>query len=207
MASGLTDPAMVVQEAAKPVLRALAGADPVDHDQVPDLLATVTERVLRRLRRGAEIEDLVTYAKQAARNVFSDWLRSKRRERTHRHRDGGPESLSTPLAERLAASSLTPSSAVVRRDDQRRHALMIQAAVAGLSAKERAVLQLRFVEGRTSAEVAEILGYRSPAVVDVTVSRARKKLRDQLPPSLMGPILGLGGPGGYGPPVTITPDT
>lgn len=191
MASGLTDPAQVIQQAAEPVLRALARGNALDHAEVPDLLATVSERVLRRIRQGSEIEDLATYAKQTARNVFTDWLRSQRRGRRHRQPDEGPRSLSTPLVERLATSSLTPSSAVVRRDDQRRHALMIQAALAGLTAKERAVLELRFGEGRSSAEVAAILGYRSEAVVDVTASRARRKLRDWLPPSLMDPILGL----------------
>jgi len=84
---------------------------------------------------------------------------------------------------------LTPSSLVAESDDRRRHAPLILEAWESLTAAERAVLELRFVEGRPSAEVAEALGYKSAAVVDTTVSRARRKLVDRLPPSLMGPLL------------------
>lgn len=102
-------------------------------------------------------------------------VRSKHRHRKHIARDVGADSLSTPLVERLATSSLTPSSDVVRRDDQRRHAPMIVVALANLSEMERTVLKLRFVDGRTSTEVAELLGYKSEAVVNITVSRARNE--------------------------------
>ena len=88
------------------------------------------------------------------------------------------------LAESLATASLSPSSRAIQRDDQRRHAPMIRRAFANLAPSERCVLQLRFDEGRSSAEVADLLGYKSPAVVDTIVSRARKKLDDQLSPSL-----------------------
>ena len=67
---------------------------------------------------------------------------------------------------------------------------MIRRALANLAPSERCVLQLRVVEGRSSAEVADLLGYKSPAVVDTIASRARKKLGHELPWSLMCPILG-----------------
>jgi len=70
-----------VEAAAERVLRALAAQDPQDRQEVPDLLAKVTERVLTRRRGGHRIEDAEQYAKQVARNAFNDWLRSKRRER------------------------------------------------------------------------------------------------------------------------------
>lgn len=182
---------MAVRTAAHPVLRSLARGDPLDQAEVPDLLDIVTERVLARRRAGHPIDDLALYAKQAARNVFKDWLRSKRRQRAHVHHHVSDESSSTSFVDRLYDSaSLTPSSLVAQRDDQRRHAPMIRDAFASLSPMERAVLDLRFVEGRSSAEVAQILGYKSSGVVDTTVSRAREKLRNRLPQSLMDPILG-----------------
>lgn len=181
---------MAVRDAAHPVLRSLARGDALDQAEVPDLLNIVTERVLARRRAGHQIDDLALYAKQAARNVFRDWLRRKRRQREHVHRHVSSES-STSLLDRLYDSnSLTPSSLVAQHDDQRRHAPMIRDAFASLSPTERAVFDLRFAQGRSSAEVAQILGYNSPGVVDTTVSRARKKLRDRLPQSLMDPILG-----------------
>ncbi len=187
-----TEQALEVREAAEPVLRALAGSDAVAQAEVPDLLGTVTVRVLARLRPGHDIENVAAYAKQTARNVFKDWLRSKRHHGRHIHRDANRDSSSTPLTEHLYnRASLTPSSLAALHDDQRRHAPMIEAALASLTATERAVLGLRFGDGRSSAEAAEILGYRSAAVVDTMVARARRKLRDRLPQSLMGPILGM----------------
>ena len=148
------------------------------------------EKVLRRLRDGRRIDDLAAYSKQTARNVFNDWPRSKGREQEHTHRDADRDGSSTRLAEHLATASRSPSSRVIQRDDQRRHAPMIRQALADLAASERCVLHLRFVEGRSSAEVADLLGYKSPAVVDTIVSRARKKLRDQISPSLIGIVIG-----------------
>ena len=184
MTSGLTGAARTIQQAAEPVLRAMARGDPYERAEVPDLLNTVLEKVLRRLRDGRRIDDLAAYSKQTARNVFNDWARTKDREQEHTHRDADRDGSSTPLAEHLATASLSPSSRVIQRDDQRRHAPMIRQALANLAPTERCVLHLRFVEGRTSAEVADLLGYKSPAVVDTIVSRARKKIDDQLSPSL-----------------------
>ncbi len=125
------------------------------------------------------------------RNAFNDWLRSKRRQREPIHRDVSGEPSSTPVIDRVVDRlGRTPSSLVADDDDRRRQAPLIQAAWKSLTGVERAVLELRFVQGKPSSEVARLLGYRSAAVVDTTASRARKKLASRLPPSLMAPLIG-----------------
>jgi RNA polymerase sigma factor (sigma-70 family) len=53
------------------------------------------------------------------------------------------------------------------------------AALAGLSHVQRAVIVLKFYEGRTEQEIAEVLGCR-PGSVGPTVQRALAKLREAL---------------------------
>jgi RNA polymerase sigma factor (sigma-70 family) len=176
-------PVELIYEAATPVLRALTRNDPYGRDELEDLLATVTAKVLGRLNQGPPVEDVARYAKQVARNTFNDWLRHRQR---HPETPWPNRSDGEPVSFRAQQSS--PSSVVARRDDQRRHAAAIRDGLDALSGTEREVLRLRYEEGRSAADVAKQLGYKNAAVVDTVAARARKKLADGLPPSLIDKV-------------------
>jgi RNA polymerase sigma-70 factor (ECF subfamily) len=55
----------------------------------------------------------------------------------------------------------------------------VRSAVASLAPKDREVIVLCHLEGKTSAEVAKLLGL-SPNTAEVRLHRARKRLRDRL---------------------------
>jgi RNA polymerase sigma-70 factor (sigma-E family) len=81
------------------------------------------------------------------------------------------------VAEVLAASddqvSDDPAEAAVQR-------IALQRALLTLSAKQRAVVVLRFFEDRTEAEAAQLLGI-SVSTVKTQTGRALQRLRDLLP--------------------------
>ena len=178
----------VVQEAAAPVLRALAGGDPVDLDELPGLLDEVTAKVLQHIESDRGVDDVPQYAKQVARSTFIDWLRSKRRHRAHMQLPVDRDPLTSELDELYSRTEMTPSSLVVHADDQRRHRPMIKAALDTLTQREREVLHLRFVARKPPAEVAELLEYKSAASVNSTVDRIRDKILAELSPSLRDPL-------------------
>ncbi len=62
-------------------------------------------------------------------------------------------------------------------------AAALQRLLAGLSARQRAVLALRYGADQSEAEIARLLGV-SPGTVKTTASRGLAKLRAQLDPSL-----------------------
>ena len=171
--SDLDDKLQAAQAAAQRVLNALAIGQGDAKASLADMEAAVLERVFRKLQAGEEIHDVKAYAKQVARRIYVDWHRQRARDKRYKPVD-------PPL--------MTPASLVVQNDDQRRHAADIQRALAGLSALDQAVVQLRD-EGSSSAEIAELLGYKSAAVVDTKLSRIRRRLEHELPMSLVGPWL------------------
>ena len=95
----------VVQEAAEPVLRALAGGDPVDLDELPGLLDEVIAKVLQHIESHRGVDDVPQYAKQVARTTFIDWLRSKQRHRAHMQLPVD----SDPLTGEFTGSALQPN--------------------------------------------------------------------------------------------------
>ena len=179
----------VVREAAEPVLRALAGGDPVDLDELAGLLDEVAAKVLQHIESDRGVDDVPQYAKQVARTTFIDWLRSKKRHRAHMQLPAHRDPLTSELTEELySRTEMTPSSLVVHADDQRRHRPMIKAALDTLTQRERDVLHLRFVAHKPPTEVAELLGYKSAASVNSTVDRIRDKILAELSPSLRDPL-------------------
>ena len=181
MGNAQKPPVERIQEAATPVLLALTRGDAHARDQLEDLLSTVTAKVLGRLTREPPVEDLEHYVKQVARNAFNDWLRHKQRHPEDLLSDGS-------LSNNNQLPQTTPSSLAVRRDDQRRHAAAIREVMERLSGAEQAVLRLRYGDGLSAAEVAAQLGYKSAAVVDTIAARARKKLAERLPQSLIDKV-------------------
>ena len=192
MATGLTDPARQVSRAARPVLSALAGGTPaVKADDVDDLLSIVVEKVLRRLGREPAIEDLAAYSKKTARNAFNDHVRRRSADDVLASRDDAADGQGIgPWTVAHLVSAASPSDQVIAREDALRHSQRITWALQQLSVAERSVLFLRHEQGLDGEEIAELLGYKSAAVVDSTATRARTKLQRYLSPSLVGWALG-----------------
>ena len=94
------------------------------------------------------------------RNVIREW---ERRPSSEPLPDGGPA---------LADSTADPLAELTRRE----LAAEVSAAFSQLQAQERRVLQLRVLEHRRAAEVAEIMGSR-PAAVRMAQTRAMRQLR------------------------------
>jgi len=95
-----------------------------------------------------------------AHNVVTDYLRSHRQE------------MESYLGERLIAAGESPTIALERKLMQQQ----LRAAISRLNEDYQQVIILKFVEGLSNAEVAEILG-RSEGAVKSLQHRALKSLR------------------------------
>lgn len=74
-----------------------------------------------------------------------------------------------------AVDTCTPSRVASARETE----ALVMAALAGLSADHRRVLELRYLKGNDLAEVARAMD-RSPAAVQMLCARAVRELRDSL---------------------------
>ena len=106
-----------------------------------------------------------------AHRFFHAAARDVDREVPPAERPSGCES----LAARAALDSLTPSRILAREEVDS----LVMAALAGLSADHRRVLELRFLKGHPLTEVSELMG-RSPAAVQMLCARALRRLRQSL---------------------------
>jgi RNA polymerase sigma-70 factor (ECF subfamily) len=86
-----------------------------------------------------------------------------------------PNESAVELAKRLAGAASSPS-ARLRRSELRE---LVQAALARLSADDREVLVLRYLEDLATREIAAVLGLKESAV-KMRQLRALKRLRDIL---------------------------
>lgn len=193
MATGLTDPARQVREAARPVLATLArGSRQINADDVDELESQVVVKVLARLAGGGEIEYLDRYSKQVACNAFYDRVRRRRVVEVLETKQGSDDAHdAVPWLERMAeAASASPSDQVIRREDARRHREHIAWALDQLTVAERSILLLRHDKGLDGRQIAELLGYKDARVVDTLAARARSRLMQYLSPSLQAWVKG-----------------
>jgi len=137
-----------------------------DHHDAED----ATERTfLAALRALPEFRDegatFRAWLFRIAHNTLANALRSRSRRRTE------------PLPEDLqrAAPDADPAQLVARADERRR----ILAAVRRLPDDRRQVILLRFVDGLSTREIAQVLD-RSPGAVRVLQHRALRELASQL---------------------------
>jgi RNA polymerase sigma factor (sigma-70 family) len=93
-----------------------------------------------------------------------------------RHRRRAVLSRVLGLVGRSKEPELADSSSL--RDETARE---VRAAVGGLPSKDREVIVLFYLEHRTVAQIAEMLGATSNAI-EVRLHRARRRLRDRLTP-------------------------
>jgi RNA polymerase sigma-70 factor, ECF subfamily len=136
----------------------------IGHPQdTEDVVSIVFQKFLERLadydaRRGT----VKTFVLAMARSAVIDWLRSVR--------DNVPVD---ELAGSIADSGESPLDAVVR--DERRK--LVHRALLELSAPSREVLVLRYGDGLSHAEIAELLGLKIDAVKQ-RASRALKEIEE-----------------------------
>lgn len=118
-----------------------------------DLLQDTYVRFLNARRPEMDERQVVSYLFRIATNLVYDGWRSMRRERE--------------WEEAAPAESTAPEPVGLRRD--------VEEALAKLSARERALVWLAYVEGYAHKDIARVLGVKS-ASVRVLLFRARRKL-------------------------------
>lgn len=129
-----------------------------DYEAAKDLAA---EAIARFLERDSPPDRVVAWLRRVARNLCLD----HRRERGARAAE--------PVDSQLAASLTGPLTRLARADEQR----ALLARLDRLSADERELLRLRYVDELARDEIAELLDWR-PSQVKSRIYEALRKLRD-----------------------------
>lgn len=155
----------------RPLLRfafPLTGSAAAAEEVVADVFVHLWER-----RTTLQVQHAVnTYLFTATRNRALNLLRHERVERRWRERMGGvdeEESIDAPAIP-------TPDAAI----DEERIRDAVQRAIATLPEQRRLVVTLRWEQGMSYAEIAEVVG-SSVVAVERQLSRALKALRVALP--------------------------
>ena len=137
-----------------------------------DLVQTALEKAYLRWDR-IELGDPFGYVRQAVVNQHISWAR----RRLWRERPSGH---AAELDQQLGRAVADPAAEVDRR-------MALSAALATLTARERAVIVLRYVEDLTEAQTAATLGV-AVGTVKSSTNRALRKLRAA--PHLSGSYVG-----------------
>jgi len=142
-----------------------------DTDEAHDLLQETYVSAWLAIRRYDPTRPFATWLRSIAINKCRDWGR----KRTVRRIVRGVMGLDTPEA--MAVGEDAPE-AETRLDDRRRMDEMNR-ALAALPDNLKAPLLLASLEGRSHAEIAEVLGV-TPKAVETRIARARQKLNQTL---------------------------
>lgn len=138
-------------------------------DEHDDVVQETWVRVLRYDRPLPEDESgQRRFLHAISRNLVRDRWRSRQRDAARRHKLADP-----------SAAIASPADEAVLRDER---SAALRAAFARLDRRQQDVLRMRIVEGRSAAEVADVLGLDAPAVRMIQF-RALAALRKQLQPS------------------------
>lgn len=139
-----------------------------NHDRAEELLQTALARTAEHWRRVAD-GDPVAYVRRVMINERTSWWRRRR------------YAVEVPVAtERLEGS---PSTAVTDASDAVVRRVAVTAALARLTARQRAVIVLRFFDDLTEAAAAEVLGC-SVGTIKSQTNAALARLRDLAPEML-----------------------
>lgn len=137
----------------------------LNREEAEDVVQDVMLRLWQKRDELNEVVNLETYAMTMARNHALD------RKALSANRS---VSLDEELHDRPNAGD-TPDVHLIRSEASDR----LSAAIDALPEKQRSVLQLRDMEGKSYAEIAAILSL-TESDVKVTLFRARNKLKEQL---------------------------
>lgn len=145
-----------------------------DPDEALDLTQETYAAAWLSIRRYDPERPFGAWLRTIALNKCRDWSRRRRVRRIVR----GVMGLEAPEAR--AVGDVAPS--VEDRMDDRRRVQRLDAALRDLPDGQRAPLLLAVLEGRSHAEIGQILGL-TPKAVELRIARARKALAEQLGPS------------------------
>jgi RNA polymerase sigma-70 factor (ECF subfamily) len=143
------------------IIRGMVGSP----EDAQDILQNVWLNMATKLPQLNDPERLGHWVSAIARNAAIDFLRSRQSRVEGRIPEGGG---SLPSAE-----SEEPESSLLR--SERRHE--VWQVLGSLGERDRLVLLLREFEGRSYAEIAEVIG-TSRATAHVIVCRARGRFRE-----------------------------
>ncbi len=145
-----------------------------DSDEALDLIQETYAAAWLSIRRYDPARPFGAWLRTIALNKCRDWSRRRRVRRMVR----GVMRLDAPEAVAIG----DPAPGVDVRLDERRRLERLNHALHELPDGQRAPLLLAALEGRSHAEIGEILGL-SPKAVELRIARARKALMDRLGPS------------------------
>ncbi len=131
------------------------------------MLQTVFLRLLRRGRNAEPLENSESYLRRAAINAALDVIRSRQTAPT----------VSLPEDSSTLVPVVPPNNSALRQGLTR--------ALAQLQPRSAEVFALRFLEGYSNRQIAQVLGI-SQVLVAVIVHRARQQLQKELRPYLGG---------------------
>lgn len=145
-----------------------------DPDEALDLTQETYTAAWLSIRRYDPDRPFGAWLRTIALNKCRDWSRRRRVRRLVR----GVMGLDAPEAMTVG----DPAPSAEDRADDRRRVEGLNRALRELPDGQRAPLLLAALEGRSHAEIGEILGLSSKAV-ELRIARARKALMDRLDPS------------------------
>jgi RNA polymerase sigma-70 factor, ECF subfamily len=147
-----------------------------DPDLAADALQDGFASAIEKLGDFGERSSLATWLYRIVYNKAIDQLRKRRREAVA---DDDPDELTAEDARLMTAPpwSQPPDEVLLSRESR----AALEQAMAELSPTQRAVFELREIEGRPTEEVAELLGL-PVGTVRVYLHRARLRLRALLSP-------------------------
>lgn len=125
-------------------------------------------RAYQHLHRYDETRPFDLWVMAITRNLCLDLLRRRSRVRT--------EELE-PMKEVLSSGEASLEEGAIARQERQ----SLEAALATLSAEDREVLALYYVQRRTTKEIAQVLGC-APGTIMARLFRAREKLRKKMSP-------------------------
>lgn len=134
-----------------------------DAERAQDIVQDVFTRYWQQLRKGTDVAHPRALLFTIARNRVTDWYRKKKEDSLDALHEGGFEAVG------LSGDEIERSAAYTE----------VLQAVHELDEPSREVVLLRFTEGWTPAEIAELRN-ESANAVSVRLNRAIKKLQERL---------------------------
>lgn len=138
-----------------------------DPEQAAEALTEVFLKVWRHARQWRGEAQVATWIYRITARTALDTARRRRREMPLESLDAG---------DRHASSGEDPSARVVAADERARGARLVERGLAALTAPDRLLLVLYYLEEHSYAEIQQITGLAYP-VLKMRLSRARRRLR------------------------------
>lgn len=135
-------------------------------------------RAYQNLHRYDEDRPFDLWVLAIARNLCLDQLRRRQKLRTEDVEE---------MRETLPSSAQSQEESAIAREER----VSLEAAMATLSADDREVLALYYVQKRTTKEIAEIM-HVAPGTIMARLFRAREKLRKRMTEAETGSAEGAG---------------